>query len=141
MKKMLWMGAALIGFGCASHPPPVEMVASSAAATQSAEEAGALLVPEAALHLQLAQEQLAQAKQLIQRGENTRAEWLAARAREDADLATAIAREQDVKRRLDMLARSSAGGEHSESEPGANPPSGQPNMNPPSPPAGQPSAP
>ncbi len=119
MNRMFWTGAALLAVGCASYPAPTEQVASSMAATRAAEEAGALLVPDASLHLKMANEELAQAKQLMRRGDNRRAEGLATRAREDAELAVAVAHEQNTKGRLEALAQAStAGGEQTEPSPG-----------------------
>lgn len=99
--------------GCASHPAPTEQVASSLAAVRGAEEVGARNVPEAALHLKLAEEQIEQAKRLMADGDNARAEDRAVRAYQDAELALAIARENNSKQKLDGFASAnqSAGGE------------------------------
>lgn len=67
---------------------------SSAASISGAEQAGAESVPRAALHLQLANEQSAKAKQLIAAGgdDNMKAAAnLLMRASADADLAIALA--------------------------------------------------
>jgi pyridoxal biosynthesis lyase PdxS len=99
--------------GCGGHPAPTEQVASSLAAVRGAEEAGALNVPEAALHVKLAQEQLEQAKHLMEQDDNERAEDRALRAGNDAELALAIAREDAAKKKLDQFAQANqaAGGE------------------------------
>jgi hypothetical protein len=70
-------------------------------------------VPEAALHVKLAQEQIEQAQALMKDDDNQRAEDLAARAFQDAELALAIAREDAAKKKLDQFAEAnrSAGGE------------------------------
>jgi pyridoxal biosynthesis lyase PdxS len=116
MQRTFLAAIALISFGCASHPAPTDQVASSLAAVRGAEEAGALEVPEAALHVKLAQEQIDQAKKLMSEDENLRAEDLAIRAFQDAELALAIARENASKKKLDQFAQASgaatAGGEH-----------------------------
>lgn len=113
MRKTLLGLVGLCAVGCASHPAPTEQIASSLASVRGAEEAGALNVPEAALHVKLAQEQIEQAKALTQNDENKRAEDLALRAYNDAELAIAIAREDAAKKKLDQFAQAnqSAGGE------------------------------
>ncbi|HEY6880259.1 MAG TPA: DUF4398 domain-containing protein [Polyangiales bacterium] len=107
---------AVIGVGiagCAGHPAPTEQVASSLAAVRGAEEVGARDVPEAALHVKLAEEQIERAKKLMGEGENARAEDVAVRAYQDAELALAIARESNSKRKLESFASAheTAGGE------------------------------
>lgn len=114
MRTMLLSAlGALAVSGCASHPAPTSQIASSLAAVRGAEEAGALEVPEAALHVKLAQEQIEQAQSRMSSNDNERAEGLAVRAYQDAELAIAIARENAAKQRLDQFAQAtqSAGGE------------------------------
>ena len=113
MRKTVLTGVAVVAMAaCASHPAPTEQVATSLAAVRGAEEAGAPEVPEAALHMKLAQEQIERAKQLMG-DDNERAEALAVRANQDAELAIALARESAAKQRLQHFAQttSSAGGE------------------------------
>jgi hypothetical protein len=50
-------------------------------------------VPKAALHVKKAKDQIAQAKQLIEEGENEKASWALERASADATLALSLARE------------------------------------------------
>ncbi len=78
---------------CAGAPKPEARMASSEGAIRGAEESGADQVPQATLHLKLAQEQRQQALQLIKDGDNHRASQLLARAEADADLAVALAHE------------------------------------------------
>jgi len=54
-------------------------------------------VPSAALSVKLAQEEVQKAKQLMQDGDNKRAELILMRAQADAELALAQAREQQAK--------------------------------------------
>jgi hypothetical protein len=91
---------ALALAGCASESKQTTShLAESMAAVRGAETAGAARVPQAALHLKLAQEQIAQAQKLV--GEDDeRSDALAVRAYNDADLALALAREAESKRRL-----------------------------------------
>ncbi|MET0342970.1 MAG: DUF4398 domain-containing protein [Polyangiales bacterium] len=113
MRSTFLAGLALFAVGCASHPAPTDQVASSLAAVRGAEEAGARDVPEAALHVKLAEEQIQQAKQAMDDDDNLRAEDLAMRAYQDAELALALARESQAKKRLAEFAQTnqSSGGE------------------------------
>ena len=113
MRKALLSMIGLCAIGCAHTPAAGDQIASSLAAVRGAEEAGALNVPEAALHLKLAQEEIEQAKALLQRGENEKAQDRALRAGNDAELAVAIARETASHRKLEQFAQANqaAGGE------------------------------
>jgi hypothetical protein len=82
--------------GCGSYPPPTERMTTAEAAIRGAEEVGATKVPQAALYMKLAQEQTEKAKRLMQDGYNERAELELRRAQSDAELAIAIAKEQDT---------------------------------------------
>lgn len=85
--------------GCASHPPPTDHLASAIAAVRGAQVAvaGAGEVPEAALQLKLAEEQVSKAREMIERGENERADFMTLRAYNDAELALALAREHQAQ--------------------------------------------
>src|ERR1700712_5390809 len=72
MKKILVCVIGLSAVGCAHQPPPNDQIASSLAAVRGAEEAGAMNVPEAALHVKLAQEEIEQAKKLVANDDNER---------------------------------------------------------------------
>ena len=86
------------GVGCgASYPAPTEHLASSLAAVRTAQETGAANVPKAQLYLKLAEEETAQAKALIEDGNNERADYMTLRAYNDATLAMAIARQSTVR--------------------------------------------
>ena len=83
--------AAVMGTaGCAGTPVPNSKVASSEAAIRAAQETGSRGVPQAALHLKLAEEQLQSAKALIRDNNNQRAEYVLMRAQADAELAIAL---------------------------------------------------
>ncbi|MDB4973791.1 MAG: uncharacterized protein JWN48_2132 [Myxococcaceae bacterium] len=112
-KTLLGIVGLCAAVGCGGHPAPTEQIASSLAAVRGAEEAGAQNVPEAALHVKLAQEQIEQAKKLMEHDDNLRAEDRALRAGNDAELAVAIAREAAAKHKLDQMEQASrnAGGE------------------------------
>jgi hypothetical protein len=64
---------------------------------RGAQEAGAGQVPQAALQLELAEEQVSQARVMIERGENERADYMTLRAFNDAELAVALAREHQAR--------------------------------------------
>lgn len=109
---MLKTMACMIGCGaliaCASNPP-TEHLAASMAAVRGAETAGAASVPQAALHLKLAQEQIAQAREMIARDQNDRADAMTIRAFNDAELALALAREAQIKSQLESFAEANPG--------------------------------
>lgn len=91
------MPAALLC--CASHPPPTDNLASAIAAVRGAQEAGAAQVPQARLQLKLAEEQVTQARDMMKKGDNERADYMTLRAYNDAELALALAREQQANTR------------------------------------------
>lgn len=84
----------LLGACGASLPPPTQRLADAQSATRSARELGANGEPAAQLSLKLADEQITQAQQAIAKGDNERAESLLVRAKADAELAVAQARER-----------------------------------------------
>jgi hypothetical protein len=96
MKRMLL--AALVSgaplAACASYPAPQQHIADSMAAVRGAQEVGAASQPQAALNLKLAEEELAQARLLVSNDKNEQADYMALRAKSDADLALVLAREQ-----------------------------------------------
>ena len=87
---LIMFGLALFS-GCASAPPL--RTEASTSEISAAEEAGAAKVPQASLHLQLAKEELDQAKGLAASGEKERAVSMLSRAEADAELAVALSRE------------------------------------------------
>lgn len=89
-------GALLLACG-GSAPPPSDRLASAEAASRSARELGAEKEPKAAYHLQLADEQVAQAKKLMADGDNKRADMVLQRAGADAELAVMMAKEATAR--------------------------------------------
>jgi hypothetical protein len=83
--------------GCSSTPPPTQRLTSAKASVKAAQELGADQIPKAQLHLQLAEEQVRHAGELIDRGEMERADLLLQRANTDAQLAIAITRQDSVR--------------------------------------------
>lgn len=78
---------------CASVPVPQERLTTSEGSIRAAGEMGAEKEPRAALHLKLAQEQLDYAKQLIEKGENARADIILQKALADSELALVLTKE------------------------------------------------
>ena len=113
--RMTLAGAAALATlaGCASYPMPVQRMAAAESAARSASENGAASLPQGQLHLRLAQEEIAQAKALLQNGDNKRADFTLVRANADADLALGEAREQqteaEAQKALQAIAALSAG--------------------------------
>lgn len=81
----------------ASVPPPTQRMADAESAQRSAQELGANDEPAAQLSLRLAEEQISEAKKAITAGDNERADSLLIRAKADAELAVAQAREKGAR--------------------------------------------
>jgi hypothetical protein len=103
--------AGLVAFslaGCASYPTPVQRMADAESTARSAQDSGAATDPQGQLHLKLAQEEIAQAKQLVQGADNQRADFVLIRAKADAELALGEARakkaEADAQSALQQVA-------------------------------------
>jgi hypothetical protein len=82
---------------CSSALPPTQRMADAEAAERSARELGANSEPAAQLSLKLATEQIGQAKLALADGDNRKADSLLIRAKADAELAIAQAREKGAK--------------------------------------------
>jgi hypothetical protein len=94
---ILLLAATPFAWACgASIPAPTQPMADAQSASRSAREVGADRQPLAKLRVKLADEQIAEAKALIADGENERAAYVLLRARADAELALALAREQNA---------------------------------------------
>ena len=94
---ILLLAATPFAWACgASIPEPKQPMADAESASRSAREVGADNQPAAKLQVKLADEQIAEAKTLIANGENERASYVLLRARADAELALALAREQNA---------------------------------------------
>ena len=95
MNRIGWAVVVMsVGAGaCASAPPPNDRMASSEAAIRGAREVGAEQIPQGALELKLAQEELEKAKALMRDGDNSAASFMLLRSQADAELALALARE------------------------------------------------
>jgi membrane protein involved in colicin uptake len=107
-EQTLWLARfaapiALIA-GCASYPAPQERMASSEGALRAAQEVGAQSNADAALHVRLAQEEINSAKSAMSDGDNKRAEYMLVRAKADAELAMAEAREAEARTQAQQAA-------------------------------------
>jgi hypothetical protein len=89
--------ASSLAIGCASFPVPAQDLALAKSKTQSATELGAAAQPNAQLHLELANELMAQAGAAMKDGDNARADGLLLRAIADADLAVAMVHNKTAK--------------------------------------------
>jgi hypothetical protein len=81
--------------GCATSPHLD--TEESTSGIRAAEEVGADDIPRAALHLQLAKEELSKAEALSEDGEPEQAESMLLRAEADAELAVVLSHEQAAK--------------------------------------------
>ncbi len=94
--SMIALAASAAACG-SSFQPPTDRLAASEAAVRSAKELGAQDDPQAALHVRLADEQVATARNLMRDGENRRADVVLQRAKADAELAVMLTREKTAK--------------------------------------------
>lgn len=86
--------AAAIVAGCASAPVNTQ---PSTSGIRAAEEVGAEKVPQASLHMQLAKEELATAKKMIEKGDKKEATSMLLRASADAELAVALSHGEEER--------------------------------------------
>lgn len=89
--------------GCGGATVPAGDVASAQAAVRAANEVGAQDVPQAALHLKYAREQLDEARRLIEEDRSERAKMLLKRAEADAELALTLAREAQERKKAQKV--------------------------------------
>ena len=94
---LTYAAVAALGGCAAPRATPVEPLAHSRASIRTAEAIGAAEDPQAAVHLRLAKLQVAEAMHLLERGDSERAAWVLRRAITDADLASALARENSTR--------------------------------------------
>ena len=95
---LVMIGASIAWGACgATVPPPTQRMADAESAQRSAREVGANNEPSAQLSLKLADEQIAQAQAAMKSGDNARADSLLIRAKADAELDIAKAREKNAR--------------------------------------------
>ena len=80
--------------GCAGASVPTKDVSDTKAAMRAADEVGARQIPKGELHLKLAQDQLTLAEQYLKEDEEHLAREALSRAKNDAELALALAKEK-----------------------------------------------
>ncbi len=85
--------ATASSLGCGGAAVPQESLTAAQASVKGAEVGGAAEHPKAQLHLKLATEQIAQAKKLIEEGDNEEAARVIDRAQVDAELSLALAQQ------------------------------------------------
>jgi hypothetical protein len=88
--------------GCAGAPPQDALTAAEKSIS-AAEVGGAEETPKAKLHLKLARDQVAEAKELIEEDEIERAELVIERAQADAEVALAAARHEKARQEADDI--------------------------------------
>lgn len=98
MKATLVLLAVALAAGCASTPVPADKYARARASITSAEVMNAEQVPNAAVHLRVAREELQRAKDLLRNGDNDLAAIELLRAEADANASMNLARETWAKR-------------------------------------------
>jgi len=93
------------GSGCMTrNMPSSTRIDSSEAAIRSARDLGADRIPDAAVHLELAQRQLDQAHRYIDERDDNNARWMLVRADADAHLALALTREARTREAAEEMA-------------------------------------
>jgi len=83
---------ALLVISCGSSAVPLDKLTDAKATTRAAQEAGAQNTPQAALHLKMANDELASAQKAMDDNDNDRARLLLNQAQADADLSLSLAR-------------------------------------------------
>lgn len=90
------LGASAFVLACATTHVPAQQVADSQSAIRAAEAVGADRYPESALHLKMARDHVGQAQMLAKEGEEEEAVMALERAEVDAELALAMAQEEQA---------------------------------------------
>jgi hypothetical protein len=93
MRVMAVVAGLLAAFGCASVPKPTGELAASEGALRSAKELGADAIPQAALEIKLAEDEMQKAREQMKNDDNESARQNLLRSRADAELALALTRQ------------------------------------------------
>ncbi|MEP7051501.1 MAG: DUF4398 domain-containing protein [Pseudomonadota bacterium] len=97
---------ALFSAGCGGAALPVDKLTDAKSTVRAAQEAGADSNPQAALHLKMANDELASAQAAINDKDGDRAQLLLNQAQADADLSLAQARgATDIRAAQDAQAK------------------------------------
>lgn len=105
----------LCAVACGSSSVPLDKLTDAKATVRAAQEAGAQNTPQAALHLKMANDELAQSQKAMDDKDNDRARLLLNQAQSDADLSLALARgteekqqAQEAQAKIDALLKQQA---------------------------------
>jgi len=111
--KSAFSGSALLALvlvGCGGSAVPLDRLTDAKATVRAAQEAGAEGTPQAALHLKMANDELASAQKAMDDNDGERAQLLLNQAQADADLSLSLARgttekqqAQDAQAKIDGL--------------------------------------
>ena len=97
MRSLLAVTLFAFSSGCGHPTVPAQDIAQTEASLRAAQEVGAARVPQAALHVKMAEDQLAVAKRLIAGDEMALAKEALRRSTLDAELAVALAKENATR--------------------------------------------
>ena len=97
MKTVATLVALVAALGCGSAAIPSAKLTDAQSEIRAAEAVGAKNVPQAALHLKHAQDEVNRAKHLIKQGDEEEADLVLDAARVDAELALTLARGADER--------------------------------------------
>jgi hypothetical protein len=98
--RVMSMVALAGGLGCAGVPKPTEELSQSESAIRSAQELGAGAIPQAALEMKLAFDELQTAKEQMKADHNDKARENLLRCPADAELALALTRQGKADREV-----------------------------------------
>lgn len=98
MRSLLALSLFAFAAGCGHAEVPAQDMARTEASLRAAEEVGAAKIPQAALHVKMARDQLDVAKKFLANGETQLAQMALHRASMDAELAVALSREDETRR-------------------------------------------
>jgi hypothetical protein len=98
--------------GCGSAAMPTAKMTDAKSDIKAADAVGAAQVPQAALHLKLARDEVARAEAFLKQGDEEEAELMLDRARIDAELSMTLARSSQARaeaneasKRIEALSR------------------------------------
>ncbi|HEY8210450.1 MAG TPA: hypothetical protein VIG99_23370 [Myxococcaceae bacterium] len=98
MRALLLTAATAAGLaGCATSRAPLMQMADARGEIRAAEQLNADHIPTASNYLALARQEEDQGRRLLNAGQETRASYVLARAKADAELALALATEAPVR--------------------------------------------
>jgi Domain of unknown function (DUF4398) len=90
-------GLALFAAACGGSAVPLDKLTDAKSTVRAAQEAGATNNPQAALHLKMANDELASAQRALDDKDNDKGRLLLNQAQSDADLSLALARGAEDK--------------------------------------------